>query len=217
MNFSPLNNSLKTKSLMKKFFIACAMFIASSITAWADSPITSTDFAKAYQDVPIVAGTLALNGNVVTTSLINYLINDENPVDVKVAAINAVAFDKDVYTPMMDNLKAKFNTNSEITVLGKIGASTHTALAYARARCYYLDLSEAYILGYSAFLKDPDGFTTNMVYALMLTTDVLSRDFCQVYKICNAVVTNSQLKQDMRPQAITMMMEYINLYKNDCK
>lgn len=199
---------------MKKFFIACVMLVASSVTAWADSPITSTDWAKAYQDVPIVAKMLALNGQTVTTELIEYLADDNNPADVKVAAINAVSFDKDTYTPLMNLLKAKFGTESEISVLGKISPSTHIALAYAQARLHYMNPQEAGFLSYTAVCLAPESLTANVVYALVMANYVMSAgDWGAVYQICDAVRTSPKLQQDMRPQAITMLMEYIDGYK----
>lgn len=200
---------------MKKLFISLVMLF-TSVSVFADSPITSTEFAAAYKDVPIVAKMISLNGNVVTDELIRYLADDNNPIDVKVAAINAINFDKDVYTPLMNFLKTKWNTNSEITVLKSINASTTGALAYARARHYYFDLGEAYILCNIAYSKDPSSLTINMVYALIATTEIMDYNFCDVYRLCSSVLADNELKQDIRIQAINMMMDYINLYKDDC-
>ena len=200
---------------MKKLFISFLMLF-TSVSVFADSPITSTEFAAAYKDVPIVAKMISLNGNVVTDELIKYLADDNNPIDVKVAAINAVNFDKDVYTPFMNYLKTKWGTNSEITVLKNINASTAGALAYARARYYYMDLGEAYILCNIAYGKDSSSLTINMVYALVATTEIMDYNFCDVYRLCYSVISDNNLKQDIRVQAISMMMDYINLYKDDC-
>ena len=203
---------------MKKLFIVCVMLIASSFTAWADSPITSTSFAKAYQDVPIVSRMLQLNGQVVTQELINYLADDQNPIDVKVAAINAVDISKDVYTPLMNLLKTRLGTDSEISVLARISGSTHAALAYARARHFYDNLREAGVLAHSVLLKEPDSFTANMVYALVISNAMMdSGQWDAIYPICNNIKIDPALTQDMRPQAITMLMEYINLYKEYVK
>ena len=197
--------------MKKLLFIFSLLLICGK--SFADSPITSTELALAYQDQPIVAQMLALNGEVVTYELIEYLADENNPIDVKVAAINAVSIHKDVYTPLMQHLKNKYGTDSEISVLANVNISTHTALTYARSRHYYMNLGEAYLLGYSAFIKDSNSFTVNMVYALILATDAMDYDFATVYRICNSVVTNDSLVQDMRPAAISLMMEYINLYK----
>lgn len=206
---NPIRNS------MKKLFVICVMLF-SSISAFADSPITSTDFAEAYKDVPIVAEMLALNGEVVTEDLIQYIADDNNPIDVKVAAINAVCFTQDIYTPFMNYLKAKYGTESEIAVLSTVNASTAGALAYARARYYYMDLSEAYLLCNIAYMKEPSSFTINMIYALIVATDVMDYSFCDVYKACNYVLSDTTLNQDIRILAISKIMEYINLYKDDC-
>ena len=204
---------------MKKLLLLVSLLMISTAT-FADSTITSTDFAKAYKDIPIVAKMLETNGECVTEELIDYLADENNPIDVKIAAINAVSIYKDVYTPLMAKLKSKWCTDSEITVLKEIDASTHTALAYANARSNWnwLDLREAIILTYSAFTKDPHSFTVNMVYALIISTHIMEDGtFCDVFKICDSVIVDNSLKQDMRQEAIGMMFEYINLYKDDCE
>lgn len=193
------------------------LLLLTSIASFADSPITSTDFAKAYKDIPIVAKMLELDGEVVTDELIDYLANEDNPIDVKIAAINAVSIYKDVYTPLMKKLKNRWRTDSEITLLKEINVSTHVALTYAKARENWFDLGEAIILGHSAYLKDSQSFTVNMVYALILANNVMEYSFCEVFKICNSVVANAELTQDMRPEAVSMIMEYINLYMDDCE
>lgn len=201
---------------MKKLLIFVSVLLLC-VKSYADSPITSTEFALAYRDVPIVNMMLNLKGEVVSDELIEYLADEKNPIDVKVAAINAVSFNRDVYAPLMQRLKIKYGTTSELTVLSEIDFSTHVALAYARARHYYMDLREAYVLLASAFLKNSNSFTANMVYALVATTDVMEKDFCQVYQICASIVADTTLVQDMRPQAVPMIMEYINEYAKYCK
>jgi hypothetical protein len=55
-----------------------------------------------------------------------------------------------------------------------------------------------------------------MVYALAATTEIMDYNFCDVYRLCSSVLADNELKQDIRIQAINMIMDYINLYKDDC-
>ena len=76
---------------MKKalFFIASLIFIAQ--LGYADSPLTSTDFYLAYLDVPIVKAA-ADHPNVLTEEMMAFLHDDANPLDVRMALINAVGW-----------------------------------------------------------------------------------------------------------------------------
>ncbi len=56
----------------------------------ADSPLTSTNFAAFYTEYEIVE--YAMNNQVLDQKVIDYLISDKNPLDVKAAVINALSW-----------------------------------------------------------------------------------------------------------------------------
>ena len=60
--------------------------ILSIVQAYADSPLTSTDFYKAYLDVPIVKKA-ADNPNKLTKEMMEYLYDDKNPLDIRIALL----------------------------------------------------------------------------------------------------------------------------------
>ena len=73
---------------MKKLFI---LILLISQYTFADSPLTSTDFYKAYIDVPLVQDALKCKGKI-TNEMIEYIYNDTNPLEVKLAIINAIGW-----------------------------------------------------------------------------------------------------------------------------
>ena len=75
---------------MKKIFIVTLSIIFSQFT-YADSPLTSTDFYKAYLDVPMVLEAMHSNGQV-TNGMMEFMIDDTNSLDVKLAIINAIGW-----------------------------------------------------------------------------------------------------------------------------
>ena len=57
--------------------------------AYSDSPLTSTDFYRAYLDVPVVADHVEAEMN---EEIFDILQSDEYRMDVKVAVINAMGW-----------------------------------------------------------------------------------------------------------------------------
>lgn len=71
---------------MKKIILIIIMFLGFNNIILADSPITSTNFSVAYEDIFIVQR--ASEAAYLTEELIEYLDNPNNPIDVKAALIN---------------------------------------------------------------------------------------------------------------------------------
>ena len=77
---------------MKNIFLGILAMLFFSYQASADSPLTSTEFYKAYEKLPIIQ--LAGNSNgLLTKELMNYLVDKDNPTDVKIAIINRLGWD----------------------------------------------------------------------------------------------------------------------------
>ena len=84
------------------------MMMSAFQLSFADSPLTSTDFYKAYLDVPIVAAA-AKNPGKLSNEAKAYLFDDNNPLDVKLALINAVGWRMEGLSTYTDYLRYCFN------------------------------------------------------------------------------------------------------------
>ncbi len=73
---------------MKKtiFIILILSFVN---TALADSPLTSTEFYKAYIDVPEIKEAANSDGKL-SDNFFTFLISNKNDIDVKIGLINAL-------------------------------------------------------------------------------------------------------------------------------
>ena len=72
---------------MKRFLTAITLLLAFT-ASWADSPLTSTNFAVAYTEHPMVQmATWEMQGDIPIT-LLNFLAGDHQPVDVRLAVVN---------------------------------------------------------------------------------------------------------------------------------
>ena len=69
---------------MKKLLI---LILLISQYTFADSPLTSTDFYKAYMDVPLVQKALNSKGKI-TNEIMLFINSDTNPLEIKLAITN---------------------------------------------------------------------------------------------------------------------------------
>jgi len=88
---------------MKKLFLLFALLISAVQLSFADSALTSTEFYKAYLDVPIVKAA-ADQPNHLSEAAKAYLFDEANPLDVKLALINAVGWKFEGLTAYKDYL-----------------------------------------------------------------------------------------------------------------
>ena len=75
-----------------KIKLLLLLFTFSINSVFADSPLTYTDFSKAYLDIPIVQEASKSKGRI-TNEMMEYIDNDANPLEVKLAIINAIGWD----------------------------------------------------------------------------------------------------------------------------
>ena len=181
----------------------------------ADSPITSTSFADVYNSERIVRNALMAKGKI-THEIMVYLSEETNPVEVKIATINALSWGNDNYESFISYLKNKYSTQSEITLLANLDASTLISLAYIKAMSNYFDVKEAFIIAQNAALKQPQSLSINMINALIYAQMAMDYNYCTVFQVCDRVVKDETLIKDLHPKAIEQIMEYINLYSDGC-
>lgn len=209
----------KNKYIMKSIRFFFLLFLFSCCTSiMADSPITSTYFADVYKSEKIVEKAILANGEI-TQEIMDYLADETNPVDVKIAIVNALSWSlegSDNYETFLDYLKSRYSTKSEITLLIDLDASTLISLAYIKAMGDYFDVEEAFLIAQIAVMKNPNSLSINIINALICAQIAMDYDWCAVFQVCDVVIKDENLIQDLRPKAIEQIMEYINLYSDNC-
>ena len=78
-----LNSNMRIQTLI--------FFLLLSSICFADSPLTSTEFSKAYLNEPILVKASKSRG-ILSKELMSYLTDESNPVDMKVALINKLGW-----------------------------------------------------------------------------------------------------------------------------
>jgi len=187
-------------------------FVSGFISvAVADSPLTSTYFCTAYSGSAEVQKAINSNG-VLTPELMKVLNSKKHSTAVKVAIINAIGWNFDGqnnYTAYKEFLGKKMGK-------GQQKADNLLCLAYLKAMDNYFDCNEALKLAGEALALNPQSYTFNIIHALIYAQVMFDSSWCELWKATNAVRVNSTLQQDMNAEAIRIIFEYMDLYKEEC-
>lgn len=202
---------------MKKIIIVVFALFAIGVTkSWADSPLTSCDFAEAYADEPMVAlASTVKNGNM-PKNLVDYLCDAKSPVDVRLAVINQLGWEDEMAfcNQLFDNLSRRHGVRDENSLAAKLDAGTLAVYAYAKAMGDYFNVTQALALARQAVKKDTNkSFSVALVAGLIDAQYQMDLEWGDVYKVVNKVLADTSLRVDMRLTAVNMIMAYINIYK----
>ena len=202
--------------MMKRLFTLVTLMAAWTI-CWADSPLTSTHFAEAYSDHPMVQmASEEMQGDIPTT-LLNFLADRNAPIDVRLAVINKLGWNFDGTTmgaQLGEYLMGRYNVKNEKRLVKKLDAKTLAVYAYAKAMSNYFDVTSASEMGHQAMKKDKDkSFSVAFISSLIDAQIYLDSDWSMVHKVVANVLNDGSLRLDMRQEAIDNVMDYINLYK----
>ncbi len=186
---------------------------------WADSPLTSTHFADAYSDHPMVQMADEMMQHDMPTTLLNFLANKNEPVDVRLAVINKIGWNFDgttVGAQLGEYLMGRYGAKDEKKLVKKLDAGTLAVYAYAKAMSNYFDVKAASELGHQAVKKNKNkSFSVAMASALIDAQVYLDSDWSMVHKVVADVLHDGSLHLDMRQEAIDNIMEDINLYQGE--
>ena len=184
---------------------------------WADSPLTSTHFADAYSDHPMVQMADQMMQNDIPTTLLNFLADKNSPIDVRLAVLNKIGWNFDgtmVGAQLGEYLMGRYGAKSEKKLAKKLDAGTLAVYAYAKAMSNYFNVTVASELGHQAVKKNKNkSFSVALISALIDAQVYLDSDWGMIYKVVADVLHDGSLNLDMRQAAIDSIMEYINLYE----
>lgn len=206
---------------MKKVFMLVLilnLLFLSSVDSFADSPITATDFYEAYQDVKMVQRA-HLEG-VMGVEIAEFLSSQENPVDVKAAVINALSWrfegknNAELYTYYLGLL---YHMSVPELDTDFLSADEIFCLGYLIAMDNYFHPENAISLLEEADKLTKDSFAVSIVLALAKAQIAFEKDWCEAWKITERVLKNTDLKQDLRPEAKKIIVDYMILYREYCK
>ncbi|HHT9109296.1 MAG TPA: hypothetical protein ACFYD9_11670 [Candidatus Wunengus sp. YC64] len=62
-----------------------------------------------------------------------------------------------------------------------------------------------------------DSFTVSIILAIAKAQRAFDSDWCAIWKLTEEVLQNKELTQDLRPEAVKMIVDYMILYKEYCR
>ncbi len=201
------------------------LFTFSINSVFADSPLTSTDFYKAYMDVPMVQEASASKGRI-TNDMMEYINDDVNPLEIKLAIINAIGWEhkgimisKMYFMFVMNKKKYKTDFGGEYSAFKWYATRDELiCFAYMKALDNYFDVVDAFEMAGEAVRKYPDSFGVNMIYNLIKSQGLaLVGETCYASKLFLALKDNPKLKMDMRKESMIYVFEYMEKIGKDCK
>ncbi|MDG4946245.1 hypothetical protein NMK71_07455 [Weeksellaceae bacterium KMM 9713] len=178
--------------------------------------MTSTNISEAYKDSEIIQ-LASKTGGSLTIELMNYLTDTKNPIEMKIALINALGWDidgKNNSTQFYEYLKVKNNLKD----INEASAEILICYAYLKAMDNYFDVDDAIKYAQKAKSKNyKNSYTINIICVLIEDQKAMDSDWCEVYKLTNNVRVNNLLNKDMKEDAINIIFGYMDLYKDNCK
>lgn len=205
--------------MTKAIYIGILISLFTLNNASADSPLTSTDFYKAYEKLSIIELASTSKG-LLNEKLISYLADKNNPIDVKTALINRLGWNikgKFNATVFIKFLKAKYKYKNEEALKNGLSASDLISIAYLKAMDDYFDVKEALVYATLALAKDPKSYTINIIQSLIASQAFVMKNYCQVFKMVDKVRANQNLTIDFKKEASEIVFQYIDRYKKYCK
>ena len=201
-----------------KKILVITFLLLTSIKVFADSPLTSTRFYKAYSNEAIIKEAASCNG-ILSENLMIYLTDPLNPIDIKMALINQLGWDtkrKKNSNIFMRYVKKVYGFKTDESLINSMSGEGLTCLAYLKAMDNYFDVKQALDYSNLAIKKSPTSSTVNIINALIKSQTFLYNNKCKVYQVLEDVRVNSDLKNDFKKEAIDIIFEYVKIYRKYC-
>lgn len=207
---------------MKNIILVLLLFVGMNV-ANADSPLTSTNFFTVYEEYDIVNEALAAKGKL-NNELMFYLSERAYPIDVKMAVINALGWNfngQNNYEKYLNYVEMRLGIiRSAESFYRKIDGDELLCLAYLKAMDNYFDVSEAKEISALALAQSRrtrSSYTFHLIDALIGAQMQMQGDWCAMYKTTQQVRDNAELDYDFPWEADTVVFDYMDLYKKECK
>jgi len=200
-----------------KFFTILYILLVFSQGVLADSPATSTPFSEAYLDIPLIK--ISQEQGVLNEEMCRFLTNHSIPLDQKAALVNALGWkfegkkNAEIFTQY---LMEKYRFQTKNLPIYALNGSEMMCLGYLKLLEDYFHPLEAMKILERALEIKPKSFTVNIITAIARGQVAFDTDWCQIWLFAESVMNNKSLEKDFRPEAISILMDYLILYQDSC-
>lgn len=192
---------------MKKFIgflFALVGLLCIPATVSADSPLTSTPFSKAYYDNPLV--TQARDQGIMNSDFAAYLADENNPVDVKAAIINALSWDTEGKTNADIYCQQIYGKSLQDMDIATLTADQQFCIGYLLALDNYFDTAKAMEILKTARDNQSNSMTVAVVTYLV---EAMNDQFIDWPGKLEAILTDESLNKDISEEALQIIKDYM--------
>lgn len=214
--------------------------LLAAFNALADSPLTSTFFAGAYSDIPMINELITQRNHKeihkfqLTEAHIKFFDNNAISLDKKVALINALGWGESENIQLMKGhlmkkyklqqmvldsiLQVPVYENQDFYEPAKVISNDDLLLlAYVQAMHDYFHPMNAFQCAYRATINNPISAATGYVFGLIQAQFYMDIDPCSIYLVMlSAREARSYSEDFLRPDALTSIFSYIDQYEKKC-
>ena len=200
------------KYIFSLFIIVAMFFSMNPINAFADSPVTSTDFYKAYIDIDMVK--TAKEKGVIDEEIANYLYSSKNPIDVKAAVINALGWKFEGKNNAENYVKLMYSSDIDKLDIDSLSGDEIFCISYMMALDDYFHVDKALLLMEKAYEKNNTNFTIALIQSILKgQASIENGNWGLIWVNTKNVLNDKTLVKDMKQEAIDSIVEYMKLYK----
>ncbi len=175
---------------------------------FADSPLTSTSFSDAYMDNDLVKQADELR--VINLEMAEYLADENNPIDVKAAIINALSWEDPgkkntekyceyIYKDSLDNIDVSSLSGDQEFCIGYLIAMDDYTDIKPEALKYLTEAEE----------KLTSSFTVSIIRVIVETMNYV----VNAWEVeVEPILVDDTIQMDMRPDAVNIILDYMSLY-----
>ena len=200
---------------MKKKLSIIIFILAGFVPVFADSPLTSTPFNKAYSELNIIKAAKAKG--ILNVDMAEYLSSGSVSLDQKAALINALSWNFDgknnseLYSYF---LCLKYGFSIENFDLSDLSADELFSLGYLKAMDNYFTVEDSLILLERARGNLDKSLTAALIHTLVhAQTMMQSQDWSGIWPMFDELINDESLREDIRSEAVSIILDYMVLYR----
>jgi len=205
--------------LRKLFYIFLfTLLLSNKFPLYSQSPLTNINFYKGYNDFGVVA--YAEKTGYLDYKIAQELMKPNLSSDVKAAIINALSFEilgKDNAERFISYLKMKYHFINFNEFIDSLSADEIFCYAYLVVMDDYFEPEASFPFFEKALKKDPNSFTYQMIFSMVMAQSVFLYDRCKAWKLVDSVMIDPSLRGLMLPEAINLIVSYMKVYSDDCR
>ena len=200
---------------MKKQFFLIVLIFTGLTFLFSDSPLTSTPFYKAYSEINILKE--AKVKGVLNLEMAEYLSSGSVSLDLKAALINALSWridgnnNSELYNYY---LCLKYGVPLRNLEVSNLLPDEQFSLGYLQAMDDYFNVADSLSLLKLARESLDKSLTAALIHTLVMAQNMMqSQDWGGIWPMFDKLVNDESLKGDIRSEAVSIILDYMVLYK----